>query len=136
VEVLVKKTNKAVAERVSVSNRKHPYEPVRGYSLRYQQPDFDSERARKEAEAAAELADQYLIKPPASRAQVREHHQHQNKQRSKLDHQQGVEFEGIVFHGLAATATCAPEELPPHQTRRSAGAGDNDQARQVPIEGE
>jgi len=45
----VKKTNKAVAERVSVSNRKHPYEPVRGYSLRYQQPGFDSERARKEA---------------------------------------------------------------------------------------
>lgn len=55
-----KKVNKLIADWVVLSNRKDPYEPIRGYSVRYQQPEIDPERARKEAAEAAELASRYL----------------------------------------------------------------------------
>jgi hypothetical protein len=43
-----------------VANRKETWEPERGYVVRYEDPEIDEERARKEAAAASELAKRFL----------------------------------------------------------------------------
>jgi hypothetical protein len=48
------------AEWVAVANRKETWEPERGYVVRYEDPEIDEERARKEAAAASELAKRFL----------------------------------------------------------------------------
>jgi hypothetical protein len=53
-----KNSNKRTTEWVNLLSHKDLYEPIRGYSVRYQQPEIDRERARQEA---AELAEAYLV---------------------------------------------------------------------------
>ena len=55
-----KNAEKRIAEWVNLSKQKNKPEPMRGYFVRYEHPEIDSERARKEAAEAAELANRYL----------------------------------------------------------------------------
>jgi len=54
------KTEKLIAEWVALANRKDSPELVRGYATRYQLPEIDTERARREAAAAGELAERFM----------------------------------------------------------------------------
>jgi hypothetical protein len=56
-----KNSNKRTTEWVNLLSHKDLYEPIRGYSVRYQQPEIDRERARQEAAEAAESAEAYLV---------------------------------------------------------------------------
>ena len=55
-----RKTEQLIAEWVALANRKDSFEPARGYVARYEIPEIDTERARREATAASELAERYL----------------------------------------------------------------------------
>ena len=55
-----RKTEKLIAEWVALANRRRSFEPVRGYVARYEISEIDTERARREAVAASELAKRYL----------------------------------------------------------------------------
>jgi hypothetical protein len=54
------KTEKLIAEWMALANRKDSFEPARGYAARYEMSEIDTERARREAAAASELAKQFL----------------------------------------------------------------------------
>ena len=55
-----RKTEKLIAEWVAVNRVKDWYEPVRGYVARYEASEIDTERVRREAVAASELAERFL----------------------------------------------------------------------------
>ena len=57
--VLVGKMERLIAEWVA-ANRNDLLKPVRGYVARYETSDIDTERARREAAAASDLAKRYL----------------------------------------------------------------------------
>jgi hypothetical protein len=67
VEERSRKTEKRIAEWIAIANRKEVYEPVRGYSTRYDRTEIDRERAGKEAAEATAMARQFLMEPKRKR---------------------------------------------------------------------
>ena len=54
------RAEKLIAEWVAVNRRGDWFEPVRGYVARHEMSEIDTERVRREAVAASELAERFL----------------------------------------------------------------------------